>query len=476
MPYLKRINSLPLINHISYKYAQVSDIGPSWSSCYTCILFCSDDEGQDLYHKRGNEFKLPYPLLDIDMCSGFDFPNEDLIAKMKGPRNGKKQKTQVRDFIQNNKKRLKGKEGMNGLNCYGAYPALNGYDNSDYKPEFLYHYPGNNIGLDSDLLYNRSHTYGSLTGSVYPTTDPYRLDVDKHSYTNGYYLDTHRQYQHTLSYHGNSYSDFVAPGSKYGYDVTKYGLDSYSLDFAKKVHYNEDLTRLDNEYKKYGYEYRPEWLAPRLNGGLEPVDLRSTAMYNSSLEQGTSVVSSVQNSLFKTDMCHGQSYLSAKDTKMVPSPDAVTVNTGTMQQQLTHSSVIKSMSSPRPVSQTRCSSVENLGSPNANTYHGVQQQRANVIHNGSVWSNCAKSGHSLNPSPISNTHSEPDSSPKLNGEIGARDINRNHLVDKTEITHLGTESPMSGATPASVIHSSISYKNMQDRYVLYSIYIKSFTL
>ena len=31
MPYLKRINSLPLINHISYKYA--SDIGPSWSSC-----------------------------------------------------------------------------------------------------------------------------------------------------------------------------------------------------------------------------------------------------------------------------------------------------------------------------------------------------------------------------------------------------------------------------------------------------------
>ena len=35
MPYLKRINSLPLINHISYKYAQVSDIGPSWSSCST---------------------------------------------------------------------------------------------------------------------------------------------------------------------------------------------------------------------------------------------------------------------------------------------------------------------------------------------------------------------------------------------------------------------------------------------------------
>ena len=38
MPYLKRINSLPLINHISYKYAQVSDIGPSWSSCFQYAL------------------------------------------------------------------------------------------------------------------------------------------------------------------------------------------------------------------------------------------------------------------------------------------------------------------------------------------------------------------------------------------------------------------------------------------------------
>ena len=38
MPYLKRMNSLPLINHISYKYAQVSDIGPSWSSCFAAFI------------------------------------------------------------------------------------------------------------------------------------------------------------------------------------------------------------------------------------------------------------------------------------------------------------------------------------------------------------------------------------------------------------------------------------------------------
>ena len=54
-----------------------------------------DDEGQDLFHKRGNEFKLPYPLLDLDMCTGFDFPTDDIASKMKGSRN-KKQKPQVR--------------------------------------------------------------------------------------------------------------------------------------------------------------------------------------------------------------------------------------------------------------------------------------------------------------------------------------------------------------------------------------------
>ena len=45
MPYLKRINSLPLINHISYKYAQVSDIGPSWSSCFAEVP-CGQDTSE----------------------------------------------------------------------------------------------------------------------------------------------------------------------------------------------------------------------------------------------------------------------------------------------------------------------------------------------------------------------------------------------------------------------------------------------
>lgn len=413
----------------------------------------TEDEGQDLFHKRGNEFKLPYPLLDLDVCSGFDFPNEDLVSKMKGARS-KKQKTQVRDYLNSpNKKRKMGKEPANGLNGYGAYPSLNCYDGSEFKPEFLYHYPGNNVGLEQDLLYNRSHGYPSFPGSVYPNADPYRLDVDKHSYTNGYYLDSHRQYQHTLSYHGNSYADLVAPGPKYGYDVAKYNLETYSLDLAKKVHYNDDVGRLDNEYKKYGYDYRSEWLAPRLNGSLEPVDLRS---YNSALDSGTSAGSALQGSNL---LCHGQSYLSGKDSRMNRTPDEVQTGNGTLQT-LTHNSVIKSMSSPRSVSQNRSSSVENLNSPSGNNY--TNQQRANVIHNSSAWSQCSKAAQNINPSPNSTPASDHSASPKHNGDL-SRDINRNHLMDKNDLNNGGMESPMSGATPASVIHSSMSYKNLHDR-------------
>ncbi len=36
-------------------------------SLYICFLFSSDDEGEELFYKRGTEFKLPYPCLyDFD--------------------------------------------------------------------------------------------------------------------------------------------------------------------------------------------------------------------------------------------------------------------------------------------------------------------------------------------------------------------------------------------------------------------------
>jgi len=358
---------------------------------------------------------------------------------------------------------------MNGL--YGAYPGINGYENGEYKPEFLYHYPSNNLGdLGSDLLYNRAPGYSALGTGMYPGTDPYRLDVDKHSYTNGYYLDPHRQYQHTLSYHGNSYADLVSQGSKYA----GYGLDTYSLDLAKKVHYNDDFSRLDNEYKKYGYDYRQEWLSQRLNGGIEPVDLRSSSMYAGSLDPSSSTAPSINSSnLFKSDPC--QSYHPSKDTnKGITSPDVLNGVNNVGLQSMNHSSVIKSMSSPRSGHTNRCSSVENMNSPNPAGFP-QQQVRGGVIHSGSSWAQCVKTGAgagpgtSLNPSPISNTHSDTGSSPKHGGagslgDLGmrdTRDINRNHLTEKVDM--LGAESPMTGSTPASVIHSSMTYKGLHER-------------
>ena len=59
MPYLKRINSLPLINHISYKYAQVSDIGPSWSSCQISQMGVQDAQ---IINKLENKLLLSWLL------------------------------------------------------------------------------------------------------------------------------------------------------------------------------------------------------------------------------------------------------------------------------------------------------------------------------------------------------------------------------------------------------------------------------
>ncbi|GFS05397.1 aryl hydrocarbon receptor [Elysia marginata] len=50
----------------------------------------TEDEGQDLFSKRGNEFKLPYPLLDIDMCAGFGFGDDEMSTKSKPSKSKKK--------------------------------------------------------------------------------------------------------------------------------------------------------------------------------------------------------------------------------------------------------------------------------------------------------------------------------------------------------------------------------------------------
>ena len=68
MPYLKRINSLPLINHISYKYAQVSDIGPSWSSCYFWVLAELEQNNELILSHEETKIINPSKIFKSEEC------------------------------------------------------------------------------------------------------------------------------------------------------------------------------------------------------------------------------------------------------------------------------------------------------------------------------------------------------------------------------------------------------------------------
>lgn len=237
-------------------------------------MFSSEDEGRDLVGKRGSEFKLPYPIIDTDPTGlGASFEEED-VSKLKSQRN-KKSKTQLRDYLQAARKRKTPyREVYTGLNGYTPYTGINGYpacQAGEMKTEFMYPYAGNNFALDADIY----RTGYPFTGSVYPGTDSFRLEADKHGYTNGYYLEP-RQYQHTLQYHGNGYTDLVSQGSKYSYDMSKYGYDmsSYGLDLTKRGQYETDLTRYETDLRKYDYSVDK---ISRVNGSYD--SLRSSSLY-----------------------------------------------------------------------------------------------------------------------------------------------------------------------------------------------------
>ncbi|XP_055889950.1 uncharacterized protein LOC106070620 isoform X2 [Biomphalaria glabrata] len=269
----------------------------------------TEDEGHDLFGKRGNEFKLPYPLLDIDMCSGFGFGDDDLVTKSKSSKSKKKSNSASpganagtangaqsngapanyasagggggKDY-QGGKRRKSAACLIGGIPPYCSYPtgftAYDGGGGGEMKPpEAVYPYAANNFGFEADLY--RPQGYSSLT--PYPTADPYKLDMDKH----GYFLD-HRQYQHSsFPYPNNGYSEFV-PSTKYGYDVPKYGFDSYSLDLSKRV----DCGDISQFHPRYPFDYHhhsyhpldhpplhtTEFTAPRLSS-LDAVDLRNSA-------------------------------------------------------------------------------------------------------------------------------------------------------------------------------------------------------
>lgn len=250
-----------------------------WSTTTFLIDCYRDDEGRDLVGKRGSEFKLPYPIIDMDM-SGLSSPTEEDATKTKSPRS-KKSKTQLRDYLSSGRKRKTPyREAFNGYNPYAS--LANGYpgcQTADVKPDLMYPYAAtNNFGLDTSDLYRTGyHTFAS---TMYPTTDSFRLETDKHSYANGYYLEP-RQYQHTLQYHGNGYTDFMTSGAatKYSYDMSKYGYDpmtaaSYGLDLSKRP-YDEELSKYD-DYRKYSHDYAADKLS-RVNGSLDP--LKTSALY-----------------------------------------------------------------------------------------------------------------------------------------------------------------------------------------------------
>uniref|UniRef100_A0A2C9M9I8 PAS domain-containing protein n=1 Tax=Biomphalaria glabrata TaxID=6526 RepID=A0A2C9M9I8_BIOGL len=269
----------------------------------------TEDEGHDLFGKRGNEFKLPYPLLDIDMCSGFGFGDDDLVTKSKSSKSKKKSNSAspganagTANGAQSNgapanyasagggggKDYQGGKRRKSAACLIGGdtslllvphgFTAYDGGGGGEMKPpEAVYPYAANNFGFEADLY--RPQGYGSLT--PYPTADPYKLDMDKH----GYFLD-HRQYQHSsFPYPNNGYSEFV-PSTKYGYDVPKYGFDSYSLDLSKRV----DCGDISQFHPRYPFDYHhhsyhpldhpplhtTEFTAPRLSS-LDAVDLRNSA-------------------------------------------------------------------------------------------------------------------------------------------------------------------------------------------------------
>ena len=248
--------------------------------------------------------------------SGLGSPIEEDINKTKSPR-GKKSKTQLRDYLSSGRKRKTPyREAFNGYNPYAS--LANGYAGcqpTDVKPDLMYPYAAatNNFGLDTSDLYRTGyHTFAS---TMYPTTaDSFRFEADKHSYTNGYYLEP-RQYQHTLQYHGNGYTDIMAPGaaSKYSYDMSKYGYDpmtaaSYGLDLSKRP-YEEELGKYD-DFRKYSHDYTADKLS-RVNGSLDP--LKTSALYGTTpILNNDSLIScnmpyntTSPCSIYRTDMAGG---------------------------------------------------------------------------------------------------------------------------------------------------------------------------
>ena len=91
----------------------------------TCLLCFSDDEGQELFGKRGSEFKLPYPIIDADP-SGYGIAmEEEEMSKIKtNSKRGKTAQGKYKEYLQTGRKRKAPYRDV----AYSGLP--NGYSNA----------------------------------------------------------------------------------------------------------------------------------------------------------------------------------------------------------------------------------------------------------------------------------------------------------------------------------------------------------
>ncbi|XP_074660031.1 uncharacterized protein LOC141912623 [Tubulanus polymorphus] len=421
----------------------------------------TDDEGKDLFGKRGTEFKLPYPLLDSD--STFPPTEDDPLTKIKSK--SKKSKSQFRDYLSTGRKRKHPyREVFNGINSYPAFSPINGYptcQNGDIKADLMYPYSGTNFGLDNELY----HSYHAFTTGVYP--DTFRLESDKHSYSNsypnGYYLEP-RNYQTTLQY-GNGY-DLMSQASKYSYDFSKYGYDTvsscnYGLDIGKRQ-LGHDIQKYD-ELKKYA-DYSTDRLSHKSS-----LDFKSSVMNSSVLsshhnnflscaQQYSSVPNSNSCSLFhpsSTNTIHERAY-----------------DQGLHLPQNHHKELVKS--DPKhavsviqsPINSNRMSSPQNRISslPNQQTNNGLTATNLFSDRTNPTWPSCSKNINSkISPKSISSHDGLSSAETPTNSSCSPFDIalKPDSAVALTSITSANHPSPASATTAMSVIQQHRSCEKQQ---------------
>lgn len=450
---------------------------------YFPFIVYREDEGKDLVGKRGSEFKLPYPIIDTDPTGLGAALEEEEYVKSKSPKT-KKSKSQLRDYLQAGRKRKTPyRDVYNGINGYAPYTGLNGYPacqpGTEVKPEFMYPYTGQNFAFDTTDFYRTG--YHTLAGGMYSTTDTFRLEAEKHGYANGYYLEP-RQYQHTLQYHGNGYSDIMAQTAKYGYDMSKYGyadhVSGYGLDLSKRPAYDEDLSRYENDLRKYS-GYGSDKLS-RVNGTYDP--LRTGSLYGTNpvlnndglLSCSTSHSISPSCSLYRSDLTNSSDrYNQACQPKVSPTSSVAMAATDNLdcssskqqqqqqQQHLSngHASVIRN-ASPRTKSPSGQRSSDQNG--DISTLYSSESAASGGIlpgclASGSTWPNThnsstngqacikARNGESAQhmPSALSSRIMSPTNKP-LEGSAAESSVD----VVPTQTT---TTSPPLASTATSVI-------------------------